>query len=90
MKTIALKNIIDTWNMMEKLNVIAYKEIDATTVEVAECEYNRIHERSNKLEERRTTWQITSVNGTTWQDATTHSAALSRQHTRERQRDAVH
>ena len=42
MKTIALKNIIDTWNMIEKLNVIAYKEIDATTVEVAECEYNRM------------------------------------------------
>ena len=42
MKTIALKNIIDTWNMIEKLNVIAYKEIDATTVLVAECEYNRM------------------------------------------------
>lgn len=42
MKTIALKNIIDTWNMIEKLNVIAYKEIDATTVEVAEFEYNRM------------------------------------------------
>lgn len=42
METIALKNIIDTWNMIEKLNVIAYKEIDATTVLVAECEYNRM------------------------------------------------
>ena len=42
MKTIALKNIIDTWNMIEKLNVIAYKEIDATTVLVAECEYSRM------------------------------------------------
>lgn len=49
MKTIALKNIIDTWNMIEKLNVIAYKEIDATTVEVAECEYNRmLNETKNK------------------------------------------
>lgn len=42
MKTIALKNIIDTWNMIEKLSVIAYKEIDASTVLVAECEYNRM------------------------------------------------
>ena len=42
METIALKNIIDTWNMIEKLNVIAYKEIDATTVLVAECEYYRM------------------------------------------------
>lgn len=42
MKTIVLKNIIDTWNIIEKLNVIAYKEIDATTVLVAECEYNRM------------------------------------------------
>lgn len=42
MKTIELKNIIDTWNMIDKLNVIAYKEIDATTVLVAEFEYNRI------------------------------------------------
>lgn len=48
MKTIALKNIIDTWNMIEKLNVIAYKEIDATTVEVAECEYNRMLNATKK------------------------------------------
>ena len=54
-----------------------------------------IDEATNTLmkqqtKERRTTWQITFVNGATWRDATTHSAALSRQHTRERQRDAVH
>lgn len=28
--------------MIEKLNVISYKEIDETTVLVAECEYNRM------------------------------------------------
>ena len=54
MKTIALKNIIDTWNMIEKLNVIAYKEIDATTVKVAECEYNRmLNATKNKGRNRR-------------------------------------
>lgn len=51
MKTIALKNIIDTWNMIEKLNVIAYKEIDATTVEVAECEYNRMLDAIDEVTE---------------------------------------
>lgn len=39
MKTIALKNIIDTWNMIEKYNVTLYKEQDTTTILVAESEF---------------------------------------------------
>ena len=36
--------------MIEKYNVIAYKEIDATTVEVAECDYNRMMDAAKNKE----------------------------------------
>lgn len=38
----AMKNIIDTWNMIEKYNITGYEVQDSTTVLLPESEYNRL------------------------------------------------
>lgn len=50
MKQIELRNIIDTWNMIDKYNVIAYKEKDSTTILVSEADYNRMLNASKNKE----------------------------------------
>lgn len=42
MKT--LKNTIDTWNMIEKYNIVGYAEVNGSAVNIPEAEYNRLLE----------------------------------------------
>lgn len=39
-----LKNIIDTWNMIEKYGIEGYEILDDTTVAVPDAEYERLLE----------------------------------------------
>lgn len=38
----ALKNIIDTWNMIEKYGIEGYGVLDSTAVAVPDSEYERL------------------------------------------------
>lgn len=38
----AMRNIIDTWNMIEKYNIKGYEVIDSCTILVPTAEYNRL------------------------------------------------
>lgn len=38
----ALKNIVDTWNMIEKYGITGYEVVDSTTVAVPDSEYERL------------------------------------------------
>jgi hypothetical protein len=40
MKT--LKNIIDTWNMIEKYNIVGYEEVNGAVISIPESEYDRL------------------------------------------------
>lgn len=37
-----LRNIIDTWNMIEKYNIVGYKEVNGAVISIPESEYNRM------------------------------------------------
>lgn len=38
----AMRNIIDTWNMIEKYNIKGYEVIDSCTILVPATEYERL------------------------------------------------
>lgn len=38
----ALKNIIDTWNMIEKYGIAGYEVLDSTAVAIPDSEYERL------------------------------------------------
>ncbi len=38
----ALKNIIDTWNMIEKYGIEGYEVLDSTAVAIPDSEYGRL------------------------------------------------
>ena len=38
----ALKNIIDTWNMIEKYGIAGYEVLDSTAVAIPNSEYERL------------------------------------------------
>lgn len=37
-----LKNIIDTWNMIEKYNIVGYEELSGAVISIPETEYDRL------------------------------------------------
>lgn len=39
---IAMRNIIDTWNMIEKYDLQGYTEKNSRIIEIPEAEYNRL------------------------------------------------
>lgn len=39
---IAMRNIIDTWNMIEKYNIEGYEVKDSRTILIPETEYDRL------------------------------------------------
>ena len=39
---VAMRNIIDTWNMIEKYNIEGYEVKDSTTILIPSTEYNRL------------------------------------------------
>ena len=38
----ALKNIIDTWNMIEEYNIVGYEEVNSYTIAIPDSEYDRL------------------------------------------------
>lgn len=38
----AMRNIIDTWNMIDKYNITGYEVKDSATILVPEAEYGRL------------------------------------------------
>ena len=39
---VAMRNIIDTWNMIDKYNIEGYEVEDSTTILISPKEYNRL------------------------------------------------